>query len=122
MRWLNLLAGLWLLAGFSGCVTRATAEAQARAAFMAGQQSVRMHQLSQAASVNFLGPVKNAVIAWREDLTLAQALVEAEYVPKTDPSLLVLVRRGHATLVTPKQLLGGQDIPLEAGDVVEIKQ
>jgi len=121
MKNLTTLLSLAVCVPLAGCVTKATAEAQARAAFLAGQQSERVHELSQAPSINLLGPVQSPRIPWHQDLTLAQALIEAQYLPKTDPSLIVILRQGKAILVTPKQLLGGEDIPLQSGDVIDIK-
>src|SRR5215467_13484539 len=86
------LCGLGLLLGFlalvlssfvfSGCVTKATADAQARAAFLAGQQQAleRMQQTQgRANTVTFLGEVKNNLIPWTADLTLSRAIVAAGY-------------------------------------------
>jgi len=107
----------------SGCVSKAKAKAQARDAFIAGQQeTLRQMQLNQTPAVTIMGQVKTSVVAWTKDLTLAQALVTAEYTGRSDPGEIIVVRRGVATRVDPKKLLSGEDIPLQAGDVIQIKQ
>jgi hypothetical protein len=109
----------------AGCASKDKADARARAAFVAGQQqaALRMQQvqtLPQAPSVTINGEVRNHIVPWTQDLTLAAALVAADYYGATDPSLIYLVRNGKATVVDAKQLLSGVDIPLQAGDVVQL--
>jgi hypothetical protein len=115
--------GIWVL-GFSltGCVTKAKAREQARAAFMAGQQSamVRMSQ-PQKPVVTFIGQVQIPSLPWTADLTLARAIIAAGYIGK-DPKQILIVRGGQAVPVDPKQLLNGEDIPLQSGDLVQILQ
>src|SRR5205807_3681366 len=75
----SLLATAVLVAS-AGCMTKAKARAQARDAFIAGQQeSFRQMQQNQTPTVTFFGPVNNAAVLWTKDLTLAQALLKAEY-------------------------------------------
>ena len=112
-----------LLASVTGCVSKAKARAQARDAFIAGQQeTLRQMQLKQAPSVTILGQVNTPVVAFTKDLTLAQALIAGEYTGRSDPSEIIVVRRGIATRVDPKKLLNGEDIPLQPGDVIQIKE
>jgi hypothetical protein len=118
--------GLLLAAvALAGCVSKSKAEAKARAAFAAGQQqaTARMQQmqaLPQGPSVTINGEVRNHIVPWTEGLTLANALLAADYYGAADPGLIYLVRSGKATLVHPKQLLSGVDVPLQAGDVVQL--
>jgi len=58
---------------------------------------------------------------WNEDLTLAKAVVAADYYLRVDPREIVIVRAGKPIPVDVKQLLAGEDVPLEAGDVVQIE-
>src|SRR5437667_7958343 len=114
-----LIAGV-LATGATGCVSKAKARAQARDAFIAGQQETfRQMQLNQSPNVNFVGPVKNSVVSWTKDLTLAQALISAEYMGRGDPREIVLIRKGVASRIDPKKLLAGEDVPLQAGDIVQ---
>ncbi len=66
------------------------------------------------------GEVRNHIVPWTEGLTLAGALVAADYYGAVDPALIYLVRNGRATLVDTKQLLSGKDVPLQAGDIVQL--
>jgi hypothetical protein len=113
-----------LLPLVSGCVSKATAQAQARAAYLQGQQQAleRMQQ-SQARgpTVTFIGEVRNQLIPWTADLTLARAIVAADYYGQTDPNTIVLIRDGQQTVYDPKKLLQGNDVLLEPRDVVEIR-
>jgi len=109
----------------AGCVSKDKADAKARAAFVAGQQqaSARMQQMqahAQGPSVTINGEVRNHIVPWTEGLTLATALLAADYYGAADPGLIYLVRNGRATLVHPKQLLSGVDVPLQSGDVVQL--
>ena len=106
----------------SGCTTSSKAKAQARAAFLAGQQQA-LAQQQRGPVVNILGQVKNRTIPWTEELTLAKALVAAEYQGFLDPRVITVVRNGQRFQVNVKQLLKGrEDPPLEPGDTIEIQQ
>ena len=74
-----------------------------------------------ASSVTFMGPVRSPQIPWTEDLTLAKALVIANYYPRENPKEIIVVRAGQAHRVDPAQLLAGNDFPLLAGDIVQIR-
>jgi len=115
---------LFLLAlGPAGCVTKSEADAQARKAFMAGQQAALMRmQQNQGLSVTFMGEVAIPVIPWTPDMTLARALVAANYRGAVEPSEILILRAGRAIRIEPRQLLTGEDVPLMAGDMVEIRQ
>ena len=113
----------WLLLGlaFSGCTTRSKARAQAQAAFAAGQQQA-LAQLrdAQRLIVRVIGNVRNPEIPWTEGLTLAQAIVAAGCYDQRDPREIVLTRRSERIPIDTKILLRGDDVPLEAGDTIEI--
>jgi hypothetical protein len=113
------------LAGFAlvflaGCVTKATADAQAKAAFVAGEKAAYQTIQSSATAIIVLGNVQNHQIPWAEGLTLAQALSKANYTGAHDPTDIILRRNSVQTEVDPKQLLNGQDVPLHPGDVLSI--
>jgi protein involved in polysaccharide export with SLBB domain len=111
------------ISAFTGCVSKAKAKSEAQSAFIAGQQQAmaRMMQ-SQSRTVSFIGQVKMPSVPWTEDLTLAKAIVTAGYVGARDPKEIMIVRNGQAIPVSPGQLLSGEDIPLQSGDMVIIKQ
>lgn len=119
----TLLAALCclLVLPLAGCVSKTKANSQARAAFLAGQQQgiARMQQ-AQGPSVTINGEVRNHVVPWTQSLTLAQAVVAAEYTGAKDPGQIIIVHLGIATRVDPRQLLSGVDIPLQPGDIVQL--
>jgi hypothetical protein len=126
----TLLLGLALSSStvLNGCVTKASADARAREAFLAGQhQAMQQSQMRQAQTqihgptVTFVGPVRNSLLPWNIDLTLAKAFVAAGYYAPTDPQAIIIVREGREIPVDVKGLLGGQDIPLQPQDVIEVR-
>jgi hypothetical protein len=65
--------------------------------------------------------VRKPYVPWTPDLTLAKALVEGEYTGASDPTEIYIVRGGLARPVDPAKLTSGEDIQLQAGDVVQVK-
>jgi hypothetical protein len=112
-----------------GCTTKSRARSQAHAAYMAGQEQgaarakAQMQQQPsfQGPSVSFVGDVNHRVLPWTPDLTLAQAIIAAQYQPPGDPRQIVIIREGQELPVSPQGLLQGQDVPLLPGDVVEMR-
>ena len=97
---LSLCGALLLAAAFGGCVSKSKADAQARAAYLAGQQQamMRMQQAQtqgQGPCVTVNGEVRNHVVPWTEGLTLAKALVAADYLGTADPGQIIIVHNGH---------------------------
>src|SRR5258708_37986816 len=76
---------LWSML-LTGCVSKSKADARARAAFFAGQQQAaqitRQTQL-QGPTVTVVGEVRNAMVRWTVDLTLAKAVIAASYYGDT---------------------------------------
>ena len=79
-------------------------------------------QMQQPANpqVRILG-AKNPVLVWSEDLTLAHALVDAEYESATTPVAITIFRSGQELQIDPQRLLEGEDFPLFPGDIVWIQ-
>ena len=122
---LRLCVPLLLTVPLLGCVTKSKANAQARAAYLAGQQQAmtRIQQTQtqgQGPCVTVNGDVRNRVVPWTQGLTLAKAVLAADYYGAADPGQIIIVHNGMATRVDPKQLLNGVDIPLQPGDVVQL--
>ncbi len=117
---LILLLVPWI---WTACVTKSSADARARAAFLAGQQQAMM-QMQQTRgggpSVNITGAVRNSMVPWTAGLTLARAVIAADYFGP-DPTQIVIVRAGRAILFDAHKLLNGEDVPLQPGDLVEIR-
>jgi len=79
--------------------------------------------LNQHLGVTVQGPVRNPVIPWRPDLTLARVLIEAEYLGPRDPHSIVIFRGDKAIRVETRHLLSGlKDPPVFPGDTVELRQ
>jgi molybdopterin converting factor small subunit len=107
----------------SGCVTKGQAKAQAREAYLAGQREAmaRIQELqAQWPSVRINGPVRNPVLPWTARLTLSQAIMAADYQGAGDPAEIIVVHNGVGRRVNVKDLLGGWDLSLQPGDVVQI--
>ena len=109
----------------TGCTTRATARREAeKKAFIATQQSAMPppENQQQQPAVWFRGDVRNQRVPWTEGLTLAQAIIAAQYTWTWDPHTITVTRQGEVYAVNPKNLLRGQEDPLlEPGDVVEVR-
>ena len=54
-------------------------------------------------------------------LTLAQAIATANYQDSHDPKEIIITRNGQTATINPKNLLDGRDVPLELGDVIELR-
>lgn len=104
----------------AGCVTKATADRQARAAYVAGQKAAYQSMESAQTAVVVLGDVRKHEIPWVAGLTLAQAIATAGYTGTRDPTNIILKRNSVQTDIDPKQLLNGKDVPLQPGDVISV--
>lgn len=109
-----------------GCVSKSKARLQAQNAYLMGQNQALMNIQQQQAAVNsvtVIGPVKNHSVAWDEDMTLASAIVKAEYLARGNPRIITLTRKGETSNINPLRLLEGlDDVPVEVGDVIELKK
>jgi hypothetical protein len=120
------LAAVLLLACaalLSGCVSKAKAKAREREAFIAGQQRalLQMQNQNRGLMVTIMGPVRNSTLPWTVDLTLAKALLAAQYYGPGDPTEVVLIRSGEARHISVQQLLSGNDVPLQPQDIIQVK-
>jgi hypothetical protein len=108
----------------AGCTTRGKAAAEANAAFLAGQNAALRQQQQQAAQtpgVTVVGPVQNSHVPWVAGLTLAQAVATANYFDSKAPQQIIITRQGESATLNANVLFNGTAIPLEPGDVVELK-
>jgi hypothetical protein len=112
---------LFLALAAGGCTSQSKARAQSQAAFLAGQNAA-LRQQQQEPSVAIIGPVQNPQVPWVAGLTLAQAIATANYLDSSAPKEIIITRNGESANVDPKILLNGAVVPLEAGDVVELRQ
>ncbi len=110
----------------AGCLTKSKARLEQQNAFLAGQNAaLRQQQAAQLAAqfpvVTIIGAVQNSSVPWVSGLTLAQAIATANYLDSKEPEEITLTRQGESATLPPKVLLDGTSIPLEPGDVVEIR-
>ena len=119
-----------------GCANQAKIQAQIRRAYAAGEQAARaqMEQGQQASQVlppnlpstidpqiRIFGAVKNSVLPWTDGLSLARALVEAEYQKATTPLAITIYRNNQPIHIDPQRVLQGEDYSLFPGDIVFIQ-
>ncbi len=119
MKRIPIILFLALLA--SGCVSKSRSRMEAQNAFLAGQNEALRQQQPEAAGVMVLGAVQNSKVPWVEGLTLTQAIATANYTGLREPKQIILTRQGESATLDAKILLNGAVVPLEAGDVVEIR-
>jgi len=106
----------------AGCTTKSVAQAKAQQAFLAGQNAaLRQQQASQFSGVTVVGPVQNPQVPWVAGLTLAQAIATANYLDSHEPEQIIITRQGESAQLDPKILLNGAQVPLEPGDVIELR-
>jgi cation transport ATPase len=125
MAWSNLpmrfvLSLLAATLAVTGCVSKSKSNAQARAAYMAGQQAAYQSMGGTITDVVILGDVQKHEVPWVDGLTLAQALATANYLGSHDPQDIVLKRNSVETEINPKDLLNGQDVELKPGDQISV--
>ena len=106
-----------------GCATKSGAKADQQAAFLAGQNALlQQQQAQQFPTITILGPVHSHTVPWVAGLTLAQAVVTAVYLGSHAPAeIIITAKAGDSATLDGAVLLNGTAVPLEAGDVVEIR-
>ena len=106
----------------AGCTTRSSSRVAAQNAFLAGQNEALREQLAaRTRSVTVLGEVQNPEVTWVEGLTLVQAVATAKYMGHTDPKHIIITHQGETATLDAKVLFSGVDIPIEAGDVIDLR-
>ncbi len=109
-----------LLLCVTGCETKSSARLEAQRAYVAGQEQALAQSRPKPQIVTVKGRVRNPVIPWTEELTLARAIVAAQYTGFLDPKLIRLTHEGQTTDIKPSLLLQGQDMPVQPGDIIEL--
>lgn len=105
----------------TGCTSRSKARMQAQNAYLAGQNAALQQQLAQYNGVTLIGAVQNPKVPWVAGLTLAQAIATAHYIGEQEPRAVIITRQGDSGVLDASVLTNGPDIPLEVGDVVELR-
>src|ERR1035437_4406023 len=104
-----------------GCTTKSRARMESQTAFLAGQNAALRQQAAQTPGVTMVGPVQNPQVPWVAGLTLAQAVATANYIGAHEPKSIIITRQGESAALDAKVLFNGTDIPLEIGDVIELR-
>ena len=102
----------------AGCTSKRTVQRDEQNAYLAGQNAI-LKKEAETNGVTVLGPVKNSHVPWVAGL--AQAIATADYQDSHDPKEIIITRNGESATVDPKVLLQGTDVPLEVGDVIELR-
>ena len=106
----------------AGCTTKSSAQDKAQQAYLMGQnEALKQQQAAQFSGVTVVGPVQNPQVPWVAGLTLAQAIATANYLDSHEPKQIIITRQGENATLDPKILLNGVQVPLEPGDVVELR-
>jgi hypothetical protein len=130
LRMKTLFAISMLVLAVTGCTTRSTARLEAQNAFLAGQNAALREQQAQVSAppgltvpgVMVIGAVQNPQVPWVTGLTLAQAIATANYIGADEPKqITITTRQGETATLDANVLLNGTDIPLEIGDVIELR-
>jgi hypothetical protein len=105
-------------------VSKQTARENAMRAYEAGRQNAIQQQATTPTSpvVSFVGNVRNRVVPWHDTITLSEAIVAAGYSGRLNPKAIFVHRGGQTQAISVRMLMSGfQNLPLEPGDVVEIR-
>ena len=113
---------LLLMLVVAGCTTKSRSQRNAQAAYLAGQNAALKRQLAaQFNGVTIVGAVQNPQVPWVAGLTLTQAIATANYLGADAPKEIVITRQGESATLAPDILVNGAVVPLEQGDVIELR-
>jgi hypothetical protein len=105
-----------------GCASRSSARLKEQNAFLAGQNAVlRQQAAAQSNGITVVGPVQNPNVPWVVGLTLTQAIATANYLGVQEPKEIIITRQGESATLSLQALINGAVVPLEPGDVVELR-
>jgi len=95
---------------------------EAQHALLVQQNAALQRQLAASQrGVTVIGPVENSFVPWVAGLTLAQAVATANYLEPDAPKEIIITRQGETASLDPQVLLSGTAVPLEMGDVIELR-
>jgi hypothetical protein len=110
-----------LAALLASCTTKSQARMDAQQAYLEGQNAALKQQQASGAGVTVIGAVQTSFVPWVAGLTLAQAIATANYIGANEPKQIIITRQGESATLDAKVLLDGTEIPLETGDVIELR-
>jgi hypothetical protein len=106
----------------AGCTTKSSSRTAAQVSFLAGQNMIMQRQLAaQFHGVTVIGAVQNQQVPWVEGLTLAQAVATANYIGQDEPKQIIITHQGESATLDANVLFSGTAIPMEPGDVIELR-
>jgi len=118
---MKTLVPMLFVALLCGCVSKSKSQVQALQAYIAGEREGSAR--TQTAPITVVGDVKNHTVPWTDGLTLAQGLLSAEYTGPWDPRQIAVTRAGETYKINVKAFLaGGEDPPLQPGDIITVKR
>jgi hypothetical protein len=118
-----LAASVVLAVLSAGCVSAGRAKREQAAAYEVGRQQAQQERERQPPSVTFVGDIRQPTVPWIEGMTLAQALLAAQYSALWDPHRITIRRQGQAYAVHVRRFLAGEENPvLLPGDIIEIRR
>lgn len=104
-----------------GCTTKSKARGQSQAAYNAGRAAAYKQALDeQRVTIRVVGNVWNPEFPYTEEMTLMEAIVQADYRGSRDPRGITIIRNREPIPIDMKAFLGGEDVLLEPGDTIEI--
>src|SRR5258706_16390084 len=110
-----------VLALICGCVSKSKSDLRAHQAYSAGLREAAWAQKKPPVIVT--GEVRNHSVNWEEGLTLAKALLAADYQGLRDPHRIAITRSGQIYPNNVRALLaGGEDPTLEPGDQISVSR
>ena len=112
---------LVLAFAIAGCTTKSRSQMRARQAYLEGQNAALKQQQATGAGITVIGAVQASFVPWVAGLTLAQAIATANYIGVNEPKQIIITRHGESAMLDAKVLLDGKDIPLETGNVIELR-
>lgn len=109
--------------GLCGCVSKSRADKKAQEAFILGQQTAIQQIQNAPKIITVHGDVQNNIIPWTSDMTLAKAILAAKWRGLREPKFVTIIRGEESYKLKMSDFItAGEDLPLEAGDVIILER
>ncbi len=110
-----------LMFAITGCTTKSDSKQQVQQAYVAGEEAALKQLQASGDGVTVNGAVEHSFVPWVAGLTLAQAIATANYIGPNEPKQIIITRKGESATLDAKALLNGANMPLQKGDVIELR-
>jgi len=118
---IQVVAHCLIITGMTGCASGEHKPSKAQTQFAAGQEEAfALLQRSGIYVVRMVGPFQRPVVLWREEMTLAQAILDAGFLGQDAPTQILIQHGLIMERIAPARLLQGEDVPIQPGDVIHI--